>query len=83
MGFKQNVSDQELQDMLVTYGPLVVTTDANQLGSYRSGLFNPAKTCSEINHAVNLVGYVANANPPYYILRNSWGSNWGEVRFRD
>ncbi|KAI8440827.1 hypothetical protein MSG28_009139 [Choristoneura fumiferana] len=35
-------------------------------------------TVDKLNHAVQIVGYDTTANPPYYILRNSWGADWGE-----
>jgi len=31
-----------------------------------------------INHAVVAIGYVTGADN-YYIVRNSWGTNWGEA----
>lgn len=38
-----------------------------------------AKACgNDINHAVNAVGFNGNAPVPYYIVRNSWGADWGE-----
>eukprot|EP00955_Chlamydomonas_euryale_P074233 361976-Chlamydomonas_euryale.AAC.2 len=30
------------------------------------------------NHAMLVVGYNASAQQPYWIVRNSWGSSWGE-----
>lgn len=75
--YRTNVNDATLRDLLSTYGPLVVLIDATPLQSYTGGIIN--KACSSINHAVNLVGYVTSGTgAPYYILRNSWGSNWGE-----
>ena len=74
-----NVNDATLQSALYTYGPLVVLIDATPLQYYTGGILNTAY-CSTLNHAVNLVGYVTSgAGAPYYILRNSWGTNWGEV----
>jgi C1A family cysteine protease len=31
-----------------------------------------------MDHAVQLVGYNAAATSPYWIVRNSWATNWGE-----
>ena len=44
-------------------------------------VFIDSKNTASYNHAVNIVGYVTTGTSvPYYILRNSWGTNWGEVR---
>ena len=33
----------------------------------------------EVNHAVQLVGYDTDEEgAPYWIIRNSWGEEWGE-----
>lgn len=32
---------------------------------------------SELNHAVQLVGYDWTGDVPYYIVRNSWGGDFG------
>ena len=76
--YRTNLNDATIRDLLYTYGPLVVLIDATPLQSYTGGIMNSA--CSGVNHAVNLVGYATTGTgAPYYILRNSWGTNWGEV----
>jgi C1A family cysteine protease len=59
-------------------GPLSVTIDGGNyyFQNYSSGLFNA--TCSEIDHAVVLVGYGVSGTYKYWLVRNSWGSSWGE-----
>jgi hypothetical protein len=35
----------------------------------------------QIDHGVLIVGFDDNNNPPYWILKNSWASSWGENGF--
>jgi len=45
---------------------------------YTSGILN-AKNCgTNLDHAVTAVGYGTEGGQEYYIVRNSWGSSWGE-----
>lgn len=47
---------------------------------YSSGVFN-VTGCGpndDIDHAVMLVGYDTTGEKPYFILRNSWGTGWGQ-----
>ena len=46
---------------------------------YQSGIYTDFEGCgTDIDHAVVLVGYDNNDKNEYYILRNSWGAEWGE-----
>jgi hypothetical protein len=42
------------------------------------GIFNPSACSNALNHAVAFVGYGTEDGQDYFILRNSWGSSWGE-----
>lgn len=42
--------------------------------SYKSGIFNSCPETGTVDHTVALVGYT----PDYWIVRNSWGTTWGE-----
>jgi hypothetical protein len=44
--------------------------------SYTGGVFSPSGFCFSINHGIVLVGW--NDADGAWILRNSWGPNWGE-----
>jgi len=61
-------------------GPIAVAVDASSdaFQLYGSGVLTDAAACgTDLNHAVTLVGYNGVADPPYFILRNSWGTSWG------
>lgn len=52
--------------------PISVGVDASNWSPYKSGVFSNCQ--SSINHGVVLVG----ATDTYWIVKNSWGTGWGE-----
>merc|ERR1739847_153617 len=66
---------------LAEVGPLAVAVYASGWGGYSGGVYDGCSFDSNIalNHAVQLVGYGTDeALGDYWIVRNSWGSRWGE-----
>lgn len=56
-------------------GPISIAVDANMFWQlYTKGVFTH-KCNGSLDHGVLLVGYVEDS---YYIVKNSWGSGWGE-----
>mmetsp|Transcript_12262 Transcript_12262/g.24995 ORF Transcript_12262/g.24995 Transcript_12262/m.24995 type:complete len:345 (-) Transcript_12262:205-1239(-) len=69
---------------LKQYGPMSIAIDASQWSSYTGGVMTSSSCSSsprKMDHAVQLVGYNADADTPYWIVRNSWNTNWGEKGF--
>ncbi|CAF1203654.1 unnamed protein product [Rotaria sordida] len=64
---------------LMNTGPLSVALNAELLQFYHKGIFNPV-FCNpkNLDHAVLLVGWGKEGSKPYWIVKNSWGVNWGE-----
>jgi C1A family cysteine protease len=61
-------------------GPLMVTmTVYKDFPAYAGGIYKATSNESLGGHAISLVGY--NASERYWIIRNSWGEDWGENGF--
>lgn len=57
--------------------PVSVAVDATNWQSYKSGVFPSSGCQAELNHGVLLTGFVATGTTPYWVIRNSWGTSWG------
>jgi len=60
-------------------GVVSVAIDAGQpsFQFYHSGVYSDPRCTTELNHAVNVVGYGTTKGRSSWIVRNSWGKNWG------
>lgn len=85
--FNVTANDEEqLQDLVTYVGPVTISFCANNLHTYISGVytgeFNGTACPSghqEVNHAVLVVGtgYDSTSQMPYWIVKNSWGTDFG------
>jgi len=53
---------------------IAIEADQREFQLYSSGIFNSLNCGQNLDHGVLLVGY----SPDYYIMKNSWGTSWGE-----
>lgn len=51
------------------------------LHNYTSGVFEDKTGAMEITHDISIVGYGVDNGTKYWVVRNSWGSSWGESGF--
>jgi len=64
---------------VLSTGPLAVAVNALGIASYSSGVLWNCGPNAPVSHGVQIVGLnLDDAVNPYWIIRNSWGQDWGE-----
>ena len=60
--------------------PLSVSVDAesNGFGYYKSGIYSSSTCGTSLDHATLVVGWGSSNGQEYWIMKNSWGTSWGE-----
>lgn len=67
----------------IALAPVSVTIEADQtvFQMYTGGVMDSKKCGTQLDHAVAAVGYGTESGQDYYIVRNSWGSTWGDAGY--
>ncbi|KAK6727078.1 hypothetical protein RB195_005026 [Necator americanus] len=76
-------NEDAVADWIAANGPVTFGMNVTKsLYSYRSGIFSPSKEDCEQHslgsHALTFVGYGTEGGQPYWLVKNSWGSRWGQ-----
>jgi len=71
--------ESKIADYVQANGPVTIGINANPMQTYVSGVDQPS-SCSalNLNHAVLIVGWGTENGVDYWLIKNSWGVNWGE-----
>jgi C1A family cysteine protease len=51
---------------------------ATSFRNYKAGIYNDPLCGNQHNHATNVVGMGIENGVEYWVMRNSWGTGWGE-----
>ncbi|XP_074619936.1 cathepsin O-like [Acropora palmata] len=73
-----NKTEVYMKEIIGLHGPMAVNVDATMWHDYLGGIIQHHCTDTDINHAVQITGYDYNDYLSYWIVRNSWGSRFGE-----
>ncbi|KAK4483691.1 hypothetical protein RD792_010892 [Penstemon davidsonii] len=75
-------AEDELKHAVAFVRPVSVAFEVvSGFRAYKSGVFT-STTCGnspmDVNHAVLAVGYGVENGIPYWLIKNSWGADWGD-----
>uniref|UniRef100_A0A665TPM9 Cathepsin S-like n=1 Tax=Echeneis naucrates TaxID=173247 RepID=A0A665TPM9_ECHNA len=73
-------NEETLKQAVATIGPIAVGIDATRprFTFYRSGVYNDPTCTQKVNHAVLVVGYGSLSGQDYWLVKNSWGTTFGD-----
>ncbi|XP_022690904.1 digestive cysteine proteinase 2-like [Varroa jacobsoni] len=79
-GYTNVTNENELRKALAFVGPISVSIDASRpsFSFYSHGVYkDPDCSSTELDHAVLAVGYGTLHGEPYWLIKNSWSTHWG------
>ena len=70
-----------MKDAVFTHGPVSIAFQVvSDFRNYYSGVYSSSdckNSETDVNHAVVAVGYGNEDGKDYWLVKNSWGANWG------
>ena len=68
-----------LQALVANHGAVLTgVAAAGAFSQYRGGIFSGCSSSAQPDHAVVVVGYGSENGVDYWLVKNSWGTGWGE-----
>jgi len=78
--YQVGTSEADIKNAVyLTPQAIAIQAGTSYFQSYKSGILTDQAACGQnLDHAVVTVGYGTSNGTNYWIVRNSWSSNWGE-----
>merc|ERR1719219_1999473 len=71
--------EETLKKLVATHGAVVTgVAAAGAFSKYKGGIFSGCSSSAQPDHAVAVVGYGTENGVDYWLVKNSWGTSWGE-----
>lgn len=72
-------TEESLQQAVSSIGPIAAAIDATNLQFYAGGVYRDDECVyGQVNHGILVVGYGSEGGRDYWLVKNSWGPQWGE-----
>ena len=80
--FTRRGDEELLKKLVFEHGAVVTTVHVNgAFQNYGGGVLAPCEEDAFQNHAVSVVGYGTEDGEDYWLIKNSWGTWWGDNGF--
>ena len=80
--YTYNGNEELLKQLVFKHGAVVASVKSKgEFENYKGGLFAGCPTTDKTDHAITVVGYGSENGIDYWLIKNSWGPNWGEKGF--
>jgi C1A family cysteine protease len=74
-------NEEDMKTGVATVAPLSICVDAEPWQFYSGGIMKKAQCGTSLDHCVQITAYDTSSATPYWNVRNSWGTDWGEKGF--
>lgn len=68
--------EDQMAAWMQKHGPISIAVDATTWQTYTGGILDNCDAV-QLDHGVLAVGY-SSGSSPYWVIKNSWGTSWGE-----
>ncbi|KAJ0405798.1 hypothetical protein ATCC90586_008452 [Pythium insidiosum] len=71
--------EKEMMAEIYARGPIVCSVAVTKdFLEYTGGIFDDKTNNTDVDHAISVVGWGEEDGVPFWVVRNSWGTFWGE-----